>query len=181
MICVPPSKTSSSKPSAHGYFTTDDATTSRPRSTCTPKPSATGSANSATFTETGSKTPQPCCNSQSHSAPAAGPKCWPLPLASTRRGPGQEGQTELADLDLITIDQHRRIHRLPVDIGAVEAADIDDAELALLPLELGVAAADGNVVEEDAAVGMAAARGCDGLVQQKSGTRVGAACDDEQR
>src|SRR5271170_5001835 len=135
MICVPPSKTSSSKPSAHGYFTTDDATTSRPRSTCTPKPSATGSANSATFTETGSKTPQPCCNSQSHSAPAAGPKCWPLPLASTRRGPGQEGQTELADLDLITIDQHRRIHRLPVDIGAVEAADIDDAELALLPLD----------------------------------------------
>jgi hypothetical protein len=101
-----------------------------------------------------------------------------LPLASTRRGPGQEGQTELADLDLITIDQHRRIHRLPVDIGAVEAADIDDAELALLPLELGVAAADGNVVEEDVAVGMAA-RGCDGLVQQKSGTRVGAACDDE--
>src|SRR3984957_18663657 len=69
MICVPPSKTSSSKPSAHGYFTTDDATTSPPRSTCTLKPSATGSANSATFTETGSKTPQLCCNSQSHSAP----------------------------------------------------------------------------------------------------------------
>jgi hypothetical protein len=67
----------------------------------------------------------------------AGPKCWPLLLASTRCGPGQEGQAELADLDLITIDQHRRIHRLPVDIGAVEATDIDDAELALLPLELG--------------------------------------------
>jgi len=85
------------------------------------------------------------------------------PSSSTRRGFGQEHQAELADLDLVAALQHRQVHRLPVDIGAVKAADIQDPELAFFSPELGVPAADGDVVKEDVAVGMAAC-GCDGLV-----------------
>ena len=38
-------------------------------------------------------------------------------------GLGQKRQAKLADLHLVAVDQHRRIHRLPVDVGAVEATD----------------------------------------------------------
>jgi hypothetical protein len=62
----------------------------------------------------------------------------------------------------------------------VEAADVDDVEFAPFPPEFGVAAADGNVVEEDVAAGMAAC-GCDRLIQGESGTGVGAALNNEHR
>jgi hypothetical protein len=38
-----------------------------------------------------------------------------------------------------------------VDVGAVGAADVDDAELAVFTVEFGMAAADCDVVEEEAA------------------------------
>ena len=44
------------------------------------------------------------------------------------------------------------VHRLPVDIGPVEAADIDHLEVAAFGAELGVATTDGDVVEEDVGV-----------------------------
>src|SRR5262245_62260283 len=72
--------------------------------------------------------------------------------------PGQEYQAELADLHLITVGEHSRIDGLPVDVGAVEAADIDHLELAAFQPELGVPAADRDVVEEDVAVGMPTGR-----------------------
>jgi hypothetical protein len=47
------------------------------------------------------------------------------------------------------------------------------------PSELGVSAADGDVVEEDVAVGMPAG-GCDGLIQQEPRSGVGSALYDKQ-
>src|SRR5258705_1197907 len=93
-------------------------------------------------------------------------------------GPG-EHEAELADLDPVAIGQRRRFHRFAVDVGAVEAADVDDREVAVFHAELGVAAADGHVVEVDGAAWMAACS-CDGLIQHESGPGVGAALDDQQ-
>jgi hypothetical protein len=47
---------------------------------------------------------------------------------SGRRRRGQEHQTELAHLDLVTVGQHRRVDQFTIDIGAVEAVDVDDLE-----------------------------------------------------
>lgn len=47
---------------------------------------------------------------------------------SGRRAHGQEHQTELAHLDLVTVGQHRGVDQFTVDIGAVEAVDVDDLE-----------------------------------------------------
>ncbi len=66
-----------------------------------------------------------------------------------------------------------------VDVGAVEAADVNDLEFAVLPSELGVPAADGVVVEVDVAVAMPPG-GCDGLIQQEPRSGCGAALDDKQ-
>jgi len=86
---------------------------------------------------------------------------------------------ELADLDLVAVCQHRPLHRFPVDIGAVEAADVDDSEFAVLQAELGVPSADGDVVEDDVTAGMSAS-GCEALIQQEPGTGIGAALDDKK-
>jgi hypothetical protein len=59
-------------------------------------------------------------------------------------------------VDLVAVREHRRGHRFTVDIGAVEAADVRDLEFTAFPSELGVPAADGDVVEVDVAVGMPA-------------------------
>src|SRR5450631_3201890 len=116
-------------------------------------------------------------------APTATTRCCaPTSMAatlSTRRGPDEEHQTELADLDLVAVGQHRRGHRFTVDIGAVEAADVNDLEFAVVPSELGVPAADGDLVEEDVAAGMPAS-GCDGLIQQEPRSGVGATLHDKQ-
>ena len=77
------------------------------------------------------------------------------------------------------VGQHGRVHGLTVDIRAVEAAGVDDAEFAVFTPELGVAAAHGDVVEQDVAVGMAA-RPREVPVQQESGPGAGPACDDQQ-
>src|SRR3954453_14203847 len=93
---------------------------------------------------------------------------------------GEEHQPELADLHLVAGRQHRGVHRLAVHVGAVEAADVHDDELARVAAELGVAARDRHVVEEDVAVGMAA-RARRGAVQQEPGARVRAPLDHKQR
>jgi hypothetical protein len=98
---------------------------------------------------------------------------------SGRRGRGQEHQTELTHLDLVTVGQHRRADQFTVDIGAVEAVDVDHLEFSVLPPKLGVALADGDVVEDDVAVGMPAG-GCDGPILQEPGPGVGAALHDKQ-
>ena len=71
-------------------------------------------------------------------------------------GLGRKHQAELADLHLIAVEQHRRLHRLPVDVGAVEATDVHNLEFVVLPSELRMPAAHGDIVEKDVAAGMSA-------------------------
>jgi len=80
------------------------------------------------------------------------------PSVVTDLGTGQEYQAEFADLHLVAVGQHGRVDRLAVDVGAVQAADVDNVELVGLQSEFSVPTADGDVVEEDVAVGMAAGR-----------------------
>jgi hypothetical protein len=98
---------------------------------------------------------------------------------SDRRGRGQEHQTELSQLDLVTVGQHRRVDQFTVDIGAVKAVDVDDLEFSVLTPKFGVVLANGAVVEDDVAVGMPAG-GCDRPIQQEPGPSVGAALHDKQ-
>src|SRR5687767_829117 len=99
-----------------------------------------------------------------------------------RAGPpsGQVDEPELADLHLITAGQRGDVRAFPVDIGAVQAAHIVDGEPTALAAELGVPAADRDVVEKDVAVGMPPGRG-DVLVEQEAAAGVGAALDYQQR
>src|SRR5246127_3266921 len=100
--------------------------------------------------------------------------------ASPRRGRNQKHKTKRADLDFVVVGQHSRVHWLAVDVGAIEAAGIGDMEFAALTADLGVAAADGDVVEKDVTVGMAACRR-DVAVQQEAGPSIRPALDDQQR
>ena len=72
-------------------------------------------------------------------------------------GSSQKQQSELSDLDFIAVGQRRGLYGLTVDVGAVEAADVDNVESAVVEPKLGVPAADSDVVEEDVASGMGAA------------------------
>jgi hypothetical protein len=95
-------------------------------------------------------------------------------------GRGQKHQAKLADLHFVAVDQHRRLRRSPVDVGAVEATDIDDAHFGILRPELRVPTAHGDVVEKDVAARMSARRG-HRLMQQEVGTGVRSPFDDYQR
>src|ERR1700692_1063369 len=81
-------------------------------------------------------------------------------------GAGQERQSKLADLHLVAVRQHSRVHRFTVDVSAVEAADVDNLEFAAHASELGVPAADGDVVEEDIAVRVTTDRSGDQVKQE---------------
>ena len=104
----------------------------------------------------------------------------PVSACSSRGGPGQEQQTELANLDLVAVDQHRGLDRFMIDVSAVEAVEVDEQDLPVLHPKLDVVTADGGVVEEDVAVRMPARR-CDGLIEQELGTGVGAAYHEQRR
>src|SRR5580693_4923218 len=69
---------------------------------------------------------------------------------------GREHQAELADLHLVAAEQHRRLHRLPVDVRAVEATDVHNLEFVVRPSELRMPAAHGDIVEKDVAARMSA-------------------------
>jgi hypothetical protein len=72
-----------------------------------------------------------------------------------------------------------REHLHAVDVGAVEVSGVSNPVFVVEPPEFGMAASDGDVVEEYCAVGVAAAC-CDRIGRQKTGTRHGAA-DNLQR
>ena len=79
--------------------------------------------------------------------------------SSVQRATGEEDQAELADLHLVPAVQRDLLDPLTVDVGAVQAADVADGEHpAAVPAELHVPAGDGDVVEEDVALRMAARR-----------------------
>lgn len=83
-----------------------------------------------------------------------------------------EAQPEIADLDLVTTRQRQRVDSGGVDVGAVEAAGVDDPVLTVEPAELGVATADGDVVEKHRGVGVAPG-GRGGFDQQEPGLGEG--------
>src|SRR6188768_1652121 len=68
---------------------------------------------------------------------------------------GEVDEPELADLDLVAVGQHGLVDPVAVDVGAVEAADVGDGEAVRRAPELDVAPGDGDVVEEDLALGVA--------------------------
>jgi hypothetical protein len=86
----------------------------------------------------------------------------------------KENEPKLADLNLVAISQYRRIHGLPVDIGAVETTEVDDVEFVVLPTEFRVFAADGDFVEKDVAAGVPTRR-CSWLIQPELAAGAGAA------
>src|SRR6185503_5488112 len=94
-------------------------------------------------------------------------------------GGREKEQAELAYLDFVAVGQDCRLHWLTVDVGAVEAADVNDLELDVLASELGVPEADGDVIAADVAVGVSAGGG-DRLIQREPRSRVRAAFDHQQ-
>jgi hypothetical protein len=76
--------------------------------------------------------------------------------------------------------QRRPVHGFTVDVRAVEAADVDNLEFAAYAPELGVPAADGDVIEEDLAIRVTTGRR-GGLVEQEPRPGVRAALHHQQR
>src|SRR5690606_24449994 len=60
---------------------------------------------------------------------------------------GEENESELPDLDLVTVGQDRGVHRFPVHISAVETADVDHHEVIAFAPELGVPTRNSDIVE----------------------------------
>jgi hypothetical protein len=67
-----------------------------------------------------------------------------------------------------------------VDVSAVEAVDVDNLEFASYASELGVPAADGDVVKEDVAIGVTTGRH-GGLVDQEPRPGVRASLHHQNR
>ena len=92
----------------------------------------------------------------------------------------QERESVLADLQLVAVFELSGLDTLAVHEGAVEAAQVLDEERAVPLGDDGVLARDGDVVEEDPAVGRAADRrlafGDEGLPRPAA-----AGADDERR
>src|SRR5262249_61782322 len=86
-------------------------------------------------------------------------------------GPEQEDQPELADLDLIARSQDGFLDPLPVDVRAIQAADIPDAERAAMPVELGVPPGHRHIVQEYVAVRVPADQ-CQVTAQQEPAAGV---------
>jgi hypothetical protein len=74
----------------------------------------------------------------------------------------------------------RRVYGFAVDVSAVEAADVDNLEFAAHASELGVPAADGEVVEEDIAIRVTTGRR-GGPVEQEPRPGVRASLDHQER
>src|ERR1019366_8221854 len=71
-----------------------------------------------------------------------------------RRETGIEHEPELADLDLVAGLEDGLVDPLPVDVGAVQGADVVNQEGITLAPESRVLARYRDVVEEDVAVGV---------------------------
>ena len=93
---------------------------------------------------------------------------------------GIEDQAVLADLHLVAAGERRVVDAFPVDVGAVERADVAHREAVVDPAELGMPPGHGDVVEEDVA-GRVPAGGGDVGVEQEPAAGVGATAYDEQR
>lgn len=90
----------------------------------------------------------------------------------------EECEVQCTYPDLVAIGQERRLNPDLVDVDAVEASGVDDPVMAVNPTELGVPAADSDVIKKDCAVAMAAGGGV-GMGQSEFGARSRAADDVE--
>lgn len=90
----------------------------------------------------------------------------------------EECEVQCTYPDLVAIGQERRLNPDLVDVDAVEASGVDDPVMAVNPTELGVPAADSDVIKKDCAVAMAAGGGV-GMGQFEFGARSRAADDVE--
>src|SRR3954454_12315055 len=100
--------------------------------------------------ETGS--PPACAASASASAttplvPSSGSAPSGSPVRATSAS--EEGQLELADLELVAVLEPVRVHALPVHVGAVQRARVVEQPLPAAAHERRVLTRNGDVVEED--------------------------------
>ena len=103
-------------------------------------------------------------------------QCSYLVTLSCRRLWGRsEHQSKFADLHLIGVRQHSPVHGFTVDVRAVEATDVDNLEFAAYAPELGMPAADSDVIEEDTAIRVTTGRRGGPVEQEpRAGVRPGA-------
>ena len=71
-----------------------------------------------------------------------------------RSATGEEDEPVFADLDLVATRESDVLDALPVDVGAVEAADVPDVKALLAANELRMPPAHRHIVEEDVALRM---------------------------
>ncbi len=88
-------------------------------------------------------------------------------------------QPELADLDVVAVDQGLLVRSRAVDVGAVQRSGVGDHEGAGGTAELRMPTRHGDVVQEDVGIGVAP-HGDDFLVEQELGADVGPADADQQ-
>src|SRR4051794_32400061 len=69
--------------------------------------------------------------------------------------PGDVGELELADLELVTVLEPVRLDAVAVDVGAVQRAEVVEVVVAAAAHEQGVVTRHRDVVEEDVGVGPA--------------------------
>src|SRR3546814_3018153 len=81
--------------------------------------------------------------------------------------------------DVCSSDLNCRIDRFTVDVGAVEASDVDDVEICIFLTELGVTTADGHVVQEDVAVRVPTCRRRR-LIEQEAGSCIRSPLDHQK-
>ena len=93
---------------------------------------------------------------------------------------GEEDEPVLADLDLVAVLERGLLDAVAVDVGAVEAAGVLTVKPSPARLEHRVAARDGDVVEEDVAVGVASGGDLVG-VEQEPAAGARALLHDQQR
>jgi len=91
----------------------------------------------------------------------------------------EEHQSELAYLEFIPAVELGLLNALPVEIRAIETTDIVDGECGSVVVHLGVTAGNGDVVEEDVAVGVTADAGL-AWREGEAGPGVRTPLDDEQ-
>src|SRR3954463_13388624 len=91
------------------------------------------------------------------------------------------GELVLADLQLVAVLQLVRLDPAPVDVGAVQRAEVVDVDPVAPAYEQRVVARDGHVVEEHLGVGAATDRHLVARHEERLAAAAAARADDERR
>src|SRR3954447_10682402 len=95
--------------------------------------------------------------------------------------PLEERQLVLADLQLVAVLEAVRLDAPPVDVGAVQRAEVVEVEVAATAHEQRVVARDGDVVEEDVGVRPAPDRHAVAVEREALPHAAAARADDQDR